>query len=44
MPEIQAVEAQIHLLKTLTAMRWIMMMNGNTDVVKAIELDMRNYG
>ena len=36
-------EAQIHLLKTLTAMRWIMLMNGNIAVAKAIEIDMENY-
>jgi hypothetical protein len=36
--------AQIHLNKTLCAMRWIMLMNGNTAVAKAIEKDMENYG
>ncbi len=31
--------AQIHLAKTLCAMRWIALMNGNTAVAKAIERD-----
>ena len=38
-----AQESKTHLLKTLTAMRWIAMMNGNMTVAKAIEIDMRNY-
>jgi hypothetical protein len=36
-------ESQIHLAKTLCAMRWIMLMNGNTAAVKAIEIDMENH-
>lgn len=34
--------AQIHLAKTLCAMRWIALLNGKHDVAKAIEQDM-NY-
>ena len=31
----------IHLLKTLTAMRWIALLTGRNDLAKAIEQDMK---
>lgn len=37
-------EAQIHLSKTLCAMRWIALMTGKHDVARAIEKDMENHG
>lgn len=37
-------KAKVHLLKTLTAMRWIAMMNGNKDLVKAVEQDLKHVG
>jgi hypothetical protein len=36
-------EAQIHLAKTLCAMRWIALMNGQNLVAKHIEQDMEAY-
>lgn len=35
-------EAQIHLTKTLCAMRWIYMMTGRTTIAQAIETDLAN--
>lgn len=35
-------EAQIHLHKTLCAMRWIALFTGKYDVARAIEKDMEN--
>ena len=37
-------EHAIHLQKTLCAMRWIMMMNGNQAVADSIEQDMTYIG
>ena len=37
-------EAQIHLAKTLCAMRWIALMTGRPDAAKAIEYDMEQSG
>ena len=37
-------EGIIHLQKTLCAMRWIMLMNDNHTVAKAIEQDMAYIG
>ena len=34
----------IYLQKTLCAMRWIMMMNGNHAVVKALEQNIEFFG
>jgi hypothetical protein len=36
-------EAQIHLAKTLCAMRWIALMTVRLDVAKAIERDQTQY-
>lgn len=37
-------EHAIHLQKTLCAMRWIMLMNGNRTVAATIEQDMAYIG
>jgi hypothetical protein len=36
-------DAQIHLAKTLCAMRWIALMTGRLDVAKAIERDQAQH-
>lgn len=41
---ISMTEAQIHLNKTLCAMRWIALMTCRNDVARAIEKDMENHG
>jgi hypothetical protein len=43
-PEGPCNEHAIHLQKTLCAMRWIMMKNGNQAVADAIEQDMNYIG
>lgn len=35
-------EDKIHLMKTLCAMRWIMMLNGNHAVAAAVQQDIDN--
>lgn len=34
-------KARIHLMKTLCAVRWIALLNGNTAAALAVEKDMR---
>jgi hypothetical protein len=37
-------EAQISIMKTLCAMRWIALMNGNTKLAKVIEANQETAG
>ena len=36
-------EAQIHLAKTLCALRWIALMTGKRDVARAVERDIEGF-
>lgn len=38
------MNARIHLAKTLCAMRWIALLNGNLLVAQAIEFDQKEMG